>query len=178
MTGLWLVSYIALWLLFLIVAVVLLGVLRNLGVMYQLVTPSPTATSAAPTNLVTGNVVPELVLQTLTGEPISVTNFQGKKTAFTIVSSHCGPCHELLKKIAKDDIAPDPFDPAVLQRIIVNVGTPQETNALFDQVQFRTDTPVLIDLENLVAQKWGITSTPTTVIVNDQLRDVRSVKAS
>lgn len=35
MSGLWLVSYIALWLLFLVVAVALLSVLRNLGVIYE-----------------------------------------------------------------------------------------------------------------------------------------------
>lgn len=35
MTGIWLVSYIALWVLLLLIAIVLLSVLRNLGLIYE-----------------------------------------------------------------------------------------------------------------------------------------------
>ena len=35
MTGLWLVSYITLWLFFLLIAVVLLSILRNLGTIFE-----------------------------------------------------------------------------------------------------------------------------------------------
>lgn len=174
MTGLWLISYIALWILFLVVAVVLLSVLRNLGVIYESMVKT-VKLSPPPTKLVAGEVLPELTLQTLAGDSTSLSEFPKKKTAFIIVSSHCSPCVSLLKRIAEDNTNPDPLDSTIRSRIIVSVGSIPESAELISRSRLPQDVPVLVDAENSLAKEWGITTTPTTIVVDDQFKVVRHI---
>jgi thiol-disulfide isomerase/thioredoxin len=177
MTGLWMFSYIVLWILFLVMAVILIGVLRNLGVIYEsLANSRPSSTHQVPTKLVAGEPLPiAFALHGLGDAPVSLSDFRGAKTAFSIVSPSCGPCHTLLQAIARDEIKPDPQDVTVLKRVIVSVGDIADTMRLIKQADLRQEVPVLIDREGKVAEEWGITSTPTTVIVDAHLKVVRHI---
>lgn len=178
MTGLWLISYIALWILFLLVAIALISVLRNLGVIYEsLGTVSPELRSA-PTKLVTGDHLPDLTLYTLSGGEVSLSETHKGKTAFLIVSPRCSPCHSFLKDIAENGRNPDPLDPSVRHKVIVSIGNISEQTEVVSQIRLSQDLPFLVDTENLVAEKWGITTTPTTVIVDDQQKVVRHIFGS
>jgi hypothetical protein len=172
MTGLWVISYIVLWILFLVVAIALLSILRNLGVIYEsLVTTR--ATSVGNTKLVAGEALPNLTLQTLAGEPITLSKFESVKAAFSIVSPECVPCHRFLRAIATDRAVIDPLDSSVRQRIIISVGDPLATEALARLVQLPHHLPVMVDIGHSIADMWGVTTTPTTVIVDENFRVVR-----
>lgn len=138
MSGLWLISYVALWVLFLIVAIVLLAVLHNLGVIHQSMVAARQSTihlaNPAPTRLVAGEALPELTLGTLTGEPRALGDFQGAKTAFLVVSPNCSPCHTALKDIATGRRAPDPLDPTVRHVVAVSTGDYRATAELAERV--------------------------------------------
>lgn len=174
MTGLWLFSYIVLWLLFLIDALVLLSVLRNLGVIYESlknITQSP----PPPTTLVAGGALPNITLHTLSGDPATVSAFSGTTTAFSIVSPHCPACLGLLKEIAEAEMGADKYHSTVPDRIVISIGSSHETAELLRQVQMPQKVPVLIDTENNVMNTWGITGTPITVVVNDQMKVTKQV---
>lgn len=172
MTGLWLVSYIALWLLFLIVAVVLLSVLRNLGVIYEAMAALPTA-AANQTKLASGELLPELTLETLDGKVTHLSAFRGKKTAFTVISPQCSPCQSLLQDIAISDAILDPLNSPVRRRVVISVGNAVDAARLTEQVRLPAALPILVDAGNSIRDKWGLISTPTTVVVDEQLRVVR-----
>jgi peroxiredoxin len=172
MTGLWLVSYIALWILFLILAVVLLSVLRNLGTLYEsLAVAHPL--EEQPIKLVAGEALPDLTMRTLSGERVPVSRFQGTKTAFFVVSPGCSSCTSLLKDIAENGADPYPHDGIVRQRVIVSNADTAETAALIDQTGLPDSVPLLIDPDGGTRREWGVAGTPTTVIVDEQLRFVR-----
>jgi hypothetical protein len=174
MTGIWLISYVALWVLFLGVAVVLISVLRNLGIIYESIQQLPQLRTS-PTKLETGQALPNIMLQTLSGEALSLAALQGSKTAVSIVSTQCGPCRDLLSTIALGTDQADPLDPTVRRRVVVSLSDMLTTAQLIDQVGLSTNVPVFVDPETNVTKEWGITTTPTTVIVDEQLKVVRQV---
>lgn len=172
MTGIWLISYIALWILFLMVVIVLLSVLRNLGVIYEMVEKK--RTEPIQTNLSIGALLPDITFHTLSGISRSTASFQGTKTAFSIVSPDCSACQSLLAELSKNNINPDPIDPTVQNSVIVSIGDVNSTVEITSKLSL-DHSSILVDTEGEVAQEWGIRTTPTTVIVDDQLRVVRFV---
>lgn len=84
MSGLWMISYIALWVLFLATALTLVSALRNMGVLYEAVTrlSQHTKWNQTSTNLTAGAELPEVTLQTLTGDDKPLSALEGIKTAF------------------------------------------------------------------------------------------------
>lgn len=89
MSGLFLLSYIALWVLFLAVALVLVSVLRNLGLIAEAIRAEQPL-NVTSSKLRVGEVLPEIVLQTRNGEDASVHDLAGVRTALIIVSPYCG----------------------------------------------------------------------------------------
>ncbi len=166
MSGIWLVSHIALWVLFLVIAIVLVSILRNLGVLAEALQALQHSGGGASIKLQSGAGVPDLPLQTLQGATIRTSAFAGKATAFVIISPHCRPCHDLLRHVTASASAADPLDLGVQQTVIVSTGARDETQALLLQHGVGDDRIVMIDSDSRVAQEWGITATPTMVIVD------------
>lgn len=175
MTDLWLVSYIALWILFLAVGVVLLSILRNLGVIYSSLEAVAPQTRAAPTHLKAGQRVPDLTWRTLTGDSRAVSDLGGVRQAFSFVSPTCGPCLKFLQDVARNAVPPDLHDPSVGHRVIVSVGDAEGTIALLEKAGLPADSAVLLDPDRQVVHQWGITGTPVTVVVDEELRVVRHI---
>lgn len=167
MSGLWLVSYIALWILFLVIAVVLLSVLRNLGTIYTAL-QQPAMPEPPPLNLTAGQPVPALQLQHISGEPATLTAFRGQPTAFVVISPGCGPCHDVLGALSHGT-ALEENGLSGRQRVVISLGSGPETAPLIQQVGLPPNIPVLIDLDHSLRDQWGIRTTPTTVIVDEQL---------
>jgi peroxiredoxin len=177
MTGLWLVSYIALWVLFLVVAVVLLSVLRNLGVIYEsLETTSRKSPFVTQTKLETGKPLPNLTLATRTGDTVELSTFQGTRTAFAVVSPHCSACYDLLKDIAANEV--DGLNGSIsgsTQWVIISVGDTPDTARLVERACLPGELPILADTANAIAEEWGVATTPTTVIVDKRLHVMEQV---
>lgn len=174
MTSFWLVSYIALWVLVLIMGVVLVFVLRNMEILSDaLVALQGMSGTPEPIKLTMGEVLPEALLPSLSGDSIALSTFRGQGTAFFIVSPRCVPCEHLLKHLAAHETVPYPHDPAVQQRVIISTADASETSALLNRMGMRFLLPVLLDVDRVVREGWGIHGTPTMVIVDEQLKFVR-----
>lgn len=163
MTGLWLVSYIALWVLFVIVAIVLISALHHLGIIYQIVDKR----YPPPTKLAAGKVLPEVSLCSLDGNQVLISEFFGNRTAFTIIDPGCSSCLNLLKKIASDDIMAELPNQRM---VIVSLRDVPTTLEMLQQAEPLHSYPILIDTDNTLREVWGINATPIILEVDDELR--------
>lgn len=175
MSGLWLVSYVLLWVVILAVAVLLISVLRNMGVMYASLSRAGVAGSGdvRPSNLTGGDPLPDA---SLTAADLSVrraSEFRGAKTAFAIVSPTCGGCETYLSHIRH--AGPDPLDLTMRDFVVISLGAPGQTADLLRRVGINGDTTVLYDVDGDVARQWGIRTTPGMVIVDEDMVVVRQV---
>jgi hypothetical protein len=89
------------------------------------------------------------------------------------VSPQCSPCTSLLKDIAENGADPYPHDRSVRQRVIVSSADAAETAGLIDQAGLPDGVALLLDPDGSTRREWGISGTPTTVIVDEELRFVR-----
>lgn len=172
MIELLLISNIVLWVLFLIVAVVLISVLRNLGTIYDSL---PQRRAQGQTKLLPDQQLPDVNLASLSGESVPASIFLGEKTAITIISPTCSPCREILEGIIKGTWEPDPRDKTVQRLAVVSLGNTRETTEMIQQIGLPQKIPVYMDVESGVQNTWGIKGTPTTIIVDDQLTVVKQI---
>lgn len=165
MSGLWLVSYVGLWLLFLIVAVVLVSVLRNLGDLAETLKNSNRPRDTI--TLVVGQTTPILVFQTLDGTTLSTSDLQGQPTTYAVVSPSCGPCQMLFETLMNG--AALAVFPDRVRRVIISTGSSAETWASLE-AKLPADVLVLLDTDNQAAESWGARSTPTFVSLDAEGR--------
>jgi len=140
---------VALWLLLLAVAVVLVSVLRNLGVMTEALRTLK-ASPADRFKLKPGKTVPDVALRMVSGEPVHVSALMKQPTAFAIVSPGCKPCHLLLESLAARDTSADPLGIGVRQTVVVSVGAVEDTLSLLTQLDIPSSIPVLVDAESQI----------------------------
>lgn len=119
-----------------------------------------------------GEVVPDVALRTRTNSTASISNFRGVTTAVVVVCAHCPPCHDLLRHIATRGATPDPLDLHIAHTVIVSVGSVDDAVALNGQLGLQPNVPVLFDPDSHMFADWGVSATPTLVIVDEQLRFV------
>jgi hypothetical protein len=126
MNGLLLVSYVALWVLFLVVAFVLVSILRNLGEVYDMLrTWRPRDDDAI--TLIVGEVVPHISVTTIAGESVSLVRLIHAKTAIYIISPHCEPCRKILEAVAQDENLPGIQSDDIQDYIVISQGSAAET---------------------------------------------------
>lgn len=175
MTGPWLVSYIALWILFLIIVVVLISVLRNMGILYQSI-EQLTAPLPGSSKLAIGEELPKITLRDASGEPFGWEILENKTAALTVISPECGPCQALLRQLAQGKLQPDPTIPINVERLIaISIGDIGSTTRLFSEIGLNGSVLVLFDVNKKVSKTWGISSTPATLVVDKRLRMVNQI---
>ncbi len=91
MSGIWLVSYLALWAVVLFQGVVIFLLLRQLGVMYL-----GTAQGVARDGLSVGERAPDFTLPDLEGRTVSLADFRGHPLLLVFGSPTCVPCQRLI----------------------------------------------------------------------------------
>lgn len=169
MSGLLLVSHIMLWVLFLAVAVVLVSVLRNLGIIAEAIRVGQPL-QVMSTKLRVGDVVPNITLQTCNGQPTFVHELAGRSTALIVVSPHCGSCHTLLEHIAAKRDGTDPLDLGVEQTAIISVGNFDEAINFVKRIGKHTSLPLFVDIEEETEVGWDVLTTPTILVMNNELQ--------
>jgi hypothetical protein len=163
-----------LWLLFLVVAVVLVSVMRNLGVVYAGLKVAPPQGLPPTSTLKAGQLLPEVTLRTLTGDRRVISNLvAGTKYSIDVVSPGCGPCVQYLAQIGIGERPPDPLDTDVRLRMVVSVGSQEATDQLLQGVSIPEAVQVLVDEDHQIGAMWGITTTPSTIVVDEERRVVR-----
>lgn len=175
MTGLWLISYIVLWIVLLAVTAVLISTLRNLGVVYSMIIQSPgfARSSESRTNLKQGDMLPDARIEAANRDIRMTSSFRGQKTAFAVVSATCEACWLFLRTANQD--GPDPLDPSLRNMVIVSLSDPSATADLLERAGGSGDETVLFDPDAAILRNWGITATPAMVVVDEEMRVVRQV---
>src|SRR5690242_181352 len=125
MDGIWLVSFIALWIIVIVEAVLILLLYRQLGILYL-----GTASGVSRDGLAVGTAAPDFNLRDVDGQAVSLSSLRGRNVLLLFGSTHCEPCRRLLPGL-QDFAARDGRDFEVLW---LNQGTPEETE------QFRAET--------------------------------------
>lgn len=174
MTGIWLISYITLWIVVVLLAVVVLLLLRSLSVVVEMVNAMHHGSDDAPTTLAVGELLPDVVVHTRDGTPASLHSLGGVATALVVVSPGCEPCHEVIAAIRHAPASRDPLDLQVSRTVLIWLGAVQEVDQAVTTAQIPATLPVLIDSGQEVRTRWGIRGTPTTVIVDAQWQVVRA----
>jgi hypothetical protein len=167
----WLVSYVALWVMFAIMAVVIIGMLRLIGSLYS--TVETLKRDQGPlTNLVSGKEVPEVEMQTLDGTTTTIGQFAGKNTAFVIVSSDCTHCQEILAHMVGNGFHTRHDLPRI---VIMSLSDIPQAIDLATKFDLGDAYPVLADVKGQVKNRWGIKATPVTVLVDEAMRVYRQL---
>ncbi len=94
MEGLWLLSYIVLWILVIGLAVLVLLLYRQLGIMYL-----GTAEGVSRDGLERGTRAPDFNLADQYGTEQRLSNYKGKPVALVFGSPNCGPCRTLIPEL-------------------------------------------------------------------------------
>lgn len=178
MNGVWLISYITLWILFFVVALVLLTVLRNLGAIYEILSKAaPSGFQPAPTKLKEGEVLPDVQGDVLQGQSLTLSRKVSGNTAVIVISPGCGPCRHLLSEVVAGRHQLDPMNAQVKDWFIVSLGEWVETQQFLRELEIPAsyNDQVMIVSREKIMDLWGINTTPTTVIVDDHRRIVRQV---
>jgi len=173
-TGPWLVSYIALWALLLLTGVVVLSLLRNLATVHASIAdlmPRP-QWRPFPTGLKAGDRLPEVAWRSLDGASRSLDQLKGERTAYALVNPESELSAAFLKRIMEGQDL-DPMDPTLKNWVMVSIGDLSGATELVRKAGVPRSVAIVVDPDREVVQKWGVTSTPVTVIVDEDLRVVR-----
>lgn len=96
MSGIWLISYIALWVLVVILTVIVLGLTRQLGLIYLRLGPEQNLLSTKE-GLELGTAVPVFEAEdAIHNRKVTQEDWKGSATILLFVSPTCSPCHELM----------------------------------------------------------------------------------
>jgi len=96
MNGIWLVSYLALWVLVIILTIIVLGLTRQLGLIYLRLGPEQNLLSTKE-GLELGTAVPAFEAEdVIHNHKVTQEDWKGVATVLLFVSPTCSPCHELM----------------------------------------------------------------------------------
>jgi methylamine dehydrogenase accessory protein MauD len=159
MTVLLLVSSIILWAVVLLLAFLLLGSLRALGLLswrleqLQATTPKRLGREG----LKPGKKAPDFTLPSAAGSEVSLHDFTGRKVLLVFTQAGCGPCQAVVPELNRLV----PGDPQIL---VVNNGDPETTRQWSAEVGARF--PVLAQDQFAIARKYEVFATPFAFLID------------
>jgi methylamine dehydrogenase accessory protein MauD len=156
MEGVWLVSYIVLWLLVLGMGVLILLLYRQLGIMYL-----GSAEGVSRDGLNKGTQAPDFSLTDQYGNLQRLINYRGRPTLLLFGSPHCSPCRTLLPQL--HDWASAHPDVGV---IWLNAASPEES------LKFVSDTGATIPVapyppEGNLLDTYKVRVTPFSFLLDE-----------
>ena len=114
-----------------------------------------------------GEPAPDFSLTTLEGGPLELTDFKGERPLMLVFwATWCPICREevpQIKQIVKQ------FEPQGLSVVGINVGindSPRRVKAYRDK--YAIDYPLAFDKGSRVTRAFGVTGTPTVLILDKQ----------
>ena len=99
MSGIWLISYVALWILVIAFAIIVLGLVRQLGMIYLRLGPEQNLLATSE-GLELSKPAPQFeVLEISQNRNLTVDDLKGRPSILVFVSPSCSPCKELMPHI-------------------------------------------------------------------------------
>lgn len=147
------VSYAALWVLVVLQSLILLGIV---GIIYRF---QQSSTSSGSANVAVGKDAPKFSAVDLFGLSIESADYAGRLTALLFVSHDCHACRETLEndmdylmRKAKGNV------------ILICRAERQDCMRLVEQYELKV--PIIVDRNNQLSELYGISSVPTTVLID------------
>lgn len=112
-----------------------------------------------------GQVAPEFTAQTLSGETVTRSTYTERKVAFLFVSTHCGPCQEILSHIEQLK-----YNAALggVELVLVSGDEIEETRAYIEKQNINLSVLVAPRKNNPFMEDYKSTTTPSYCFVNEQ----------
>jgi methylamine dehydrogenase accessory protein MauD len=162
MTPWWLLSYVALWLVVLLLAFLLLGALRALGLLRwrleQLEATTPSRTGRG--GLKPGKKAPDFTLPCVSGGEVSLHDFAGRRVFLVFTMSGCKPCHRIVPELNKLQRRGD------VQVLVVNNGELEATRQWAAEV--KVCFPVLAQQQFSVSKRYEMYATPSAFLIDER----------
>lgn len=136
---------------------------------------SPVGSAPRTIGVQIGQIAPDFTLQTLSGARVRLWSLRGHPVMLNFFASWCVPCNEEAPELAKVGRTA-----RGLHLIGVDMtGSEASLKAVQNFVtKYHLPYPVLLDLNNVVSNKYEITYAPTTYFINRQgvIMNVQSVR--
>lgn len=117
--------------------------------------------AAKPSDAAQNRPAPDFTLTSLDGEQVKLSDLRGQVVVLDFWASWCPPCREALPHLAK--LYQEESEGVKV--LAINMGESSEAARSFVQAASLGRLTVLLDEDKSVAEKYGITAIPTTVIV-------------
>ncbi len=120
-----------------------------------------------------GKLAPDFTLQSLDGQTVSLNDLRGQPVFINFWASWCGPCREEMPLIqAVYERQAGQSQSAVI--LGINIGESPSTVEGFMQ-ENGLSFPVLLDIEQTVAQDYNIRAIPTTFFIDSEgiIREIK-----
>jgi len=121
-----------------------------------------------------GNLAPDFQLDNLEGNPVSLSDFRGTPVMLNFWATWCGACVSEMPDIQSM------YEEQSVKGLVllpVNMGSTSSQVKKFLQ-SHNLSLPVLLDIDRVVAQKYGIRAIPTTLFIDKEgIIQVRRVGA-
>lgn len=163
MTGFWLASYIALWVVIGLLAFVVMGLLRQFGLLQMRMGIEPGVLITGE-GLERGVEAPEFeALDVVSTRVFRSSELRGRRAVLVFLTPTCGECREVAKQLS--DVANQWRE---IQFLGVCYGSEQACEELAAQSSLRV--PLLRDLENSISSAYGVRSTPFAYLIDEEGR--------
>lgn len=170
MTGLWLVSYLVLWGLVVVVCLLLIGILRQLGLLYRQIEPRPSQSQEESTipalehdGPTIGSHLVDLDVGTINGSGTLTlgTYRDGENTLLVFMSPMCETCQHLIEPL--NALARDTMHSL---RLAVIIRADEQACRAFLSV-FPLHIPAVCDRDRTITMGLDIHRTPFGLLYND-----------
>ena len=123
---------------------------------------SPDAEAEEPRTATPGQIAPNFELLSLEGKTVSLRDYRSTPVLINFWATWCGPC--VYEMPFLQQIYEERSDKGLVM-LEINVGeTPARVTSFMKQ--YNLSLPVLLDTNQAVARRYGITGLPTTFFIN------------
>jgi len=160
MTDLWIASYIALWVVVAALAFIVMGLLRQFGLIQMRVGIEPGVLVTAD-GLERGMMAPDFEAEdVITGRVFKSGQLRGRRAVLVFLTPTCGECRSLASQLSQ--LADQWHE---VQFLAVCYGSAQACRELSTQTNLRV--PLLWDTENALAQSYAVSVTPFAYLIGE-----------
>jgi methylamine dehydrogenase accessory protein MauD len=158
MPDLWMWSYLVLWALVLILALLLMGLIRQVGLLQIRLSGGADRKHGVGTG---ENAVAKFDANTLDGEHVSAESLRGRPALLFFTGDACSTCRRILPAFSEITERRGP----TLRTMIMARGSLAETRAWADSLNVRSQ--VVADEDGAVAEAFGVSTTPQVLLLDE-----------
>lgn len=156
--GIWLVSYVALWILVLLEAIVILALARQIGLLHNRL--GPTGARMGNAGLELGDDAPPFRVQGFNGRPVTLAAERDRPTLLIFISPTCSVCADLGSAI----LALYQHEKRDIEVVVVSFLEDEAENRAYIKRYRLNDIPYIVSPR--IAEQYRVTTSPYAILVD------------